>query len=522
MQVFVGQKNTRFKQLLEKLVTEKFASQLAAHSAELWGADAATEASMRLGWLDFSHRADELLASAALLRSELNKEHINNIVLCGMGGSSLAPELISEWCNVPFTVLDSTHPEQVSHLTDKDLTQTAVIISSKSGTTAETRAHLAAFELAFEKQQLSPAARIILITDPGSALAEYGAAKGYRVFEADPLVGGRFSALTAFGLVPPTLAGAELTPLLIDAENALEICLTDSLTNPALQLAAALLADSSRFVALINSNAVEYQFLGDWIEQLVAESTGKKGQGILPIALNPAVKEFTTANFSYNNSVRIFVPDLPDAELQAHDIAVTGELGAQLIIWMVATAALGYLLQVNPFDQPDVESAKVAARAALSNNNNTITDAVNEFADPIAAANQALNFISLLKTSNIDYVMLQVYGAKNKTTQTALNNLRNKLALQLNIPVAAGFGPRYLHSTGQFHKGGRGTGAFLQFVAVPDEDKVIADGSGNTFGQLLVSQALGDAKVLQQASKVLQLQIADLQQLLQLLVAQLK
>lgn len=489
MEVIFKNPTPAYSKLLAQLVTDCFASNLSAHDATMWGPAATAEAKIRLGWLDFANSANEILISAAELRSSLNAAHVNEIVLCGMGGSSLAPELISEWCNVPFTVLDATHPTQVLEQTTKNLSHTAVVVSSKSGTTAETRAHLAAFEAAFATQGIAAQERIILITDPGSQLEVYGRSQSYQVFLADPNVGGRFSALTAFGLVPPTLAGAELGPLVNDAEAALRTCLQDDAANPALQLAAALLSDPKAFIAAIAANSHEYHFLGDWIEQLVAESTGKDGKGVLPIAVQNNSPEFAADVLEH--VWRIHLPEKPDHELAANEIAVVGDVGAQLVVWMVATAAIGYLLRLNPFDQPDVESAKVAARSALAESS------ANSIAAPLdAAAVTALGAQLPTLTANADYLMVQVFGPRTALSMTALAALRNQLATTLGIPVAANFGPRYLHSTGQFHKGGRGTGAFLQILVLPAADCDIPDGTGNTFWQLVRSQAAGDAAVL--------------------------
>lgn len=489
MEIVFNNPTPAYSALLSQLIADRFASKLAAHDATLWGPDATAEAAVRLGWLDFATPANEILISAAELRGHLNAAHVNEIVLCGMGGSSLAPELISEWCNVPFTVLDATHPAQVLEQTAKNLSHTAVVVSSKSGTTAETRAHLAAFEAAFASQGIPAQERIILITDPGSELEAYGNAQGYRVFLADPHVGGRFSALTAFGLVPPTLAGAELGPLVNDAEAALRSCLQDDAANPALQLAAALLSEPDVFIAAVAANSHEYYFLGDWIEQLVAESTGKDGKGVLPIAVQDDSPEFTSAVLE--QVWRIHLPEKPDRELAANEIAVVGDVGEQLVVWMVATAAIGYLLSLNPFDQPDVESAKVAARAALAESSANPAAAAAEVCDVTAIAAKVPALIA-----NADYLMVQVFGPRTDFSMATLAALRNHLTTALGIPVAANFGPRYLHSTGQFHKGGRGTGAFLQVLVQPAADCEIPDGSGNTFWQLVRSQAAGDAAVL--------------------------
>lgn len=485
---------------LETLLESSFASRLAQRDATCWGERAAAEAAIRLGWLDFAASANQIIQEAAQLRSALGADQINEIVLCGMGGSSLGAELIAEYSNVPLTLLDSTHPDQIREIVQKDLRHAAAVFSSKSGTTAETRAHLSIYEQAFSEQGFDLQQRIIVITDPGSELEHYATAQGYRVFLADPNVGGRFSALTAFGLVPPVLAGAELNTLLTDAEDFLPKLLLDSADNPALQLAAALLADPQRVFFTIQAQNIEFNYLGYWIEQLVAESTGKANSGLLPIALISQSTDTPHATIT-----TVLVGDTP-AEHKA-DICVNFELGEQLVLWMVATAALGFLLHVDPFNQPDVEQAKQSARELLSQNAATATQ-LPEYTEPAQMLAEQLQQADA-------YLVVQLYAPQTLSNLNIAAQLRNRLEAQYQVPVACVFGPRYLHSTGQFHKGGAGSGVFLQILLTPRTDLAIPDGSGNTFNCFIQAQMLGDAAALRAAGKtVFSAQIKELAQLL--------
>ncbi len=368
-----------YEQAMQRLLEGEFASQLAQKNSELWGEEGAAESAIRLGWLDFSSEADALIAAAAEHRALLNSRGVNRIVLCGMGGSSLAPEVISEYCNVDLTVLDSSHPEQVAGVIGSDLSHTAVVVSSKSGSTIETLSHLRSFEKAFTAAGLNPDERIIIITDPGSPLAVESEKQGRRVYLADPTVGGRFSALTAFGLVPPTLAAAELAPIVSDAAAVLPLLLTDSIDNPALRLAARLYAElPQKMFPIIIPSEPDLQGFGDWVEQLVAESTGKHGKGVLPISAS--LDCFETGDEIPPTVLRLFINELPQ-RLAASDVYMNAPLGKLFMLWFVATSALCYLLEVCPFDQPDVESAKAAAKEIMTVTGDTATASLKSLSD---------------------------------------------------------------------------------------------------------------------------------------------
>jgi glucose-6-phosphate isomerase len=419
-----------------------------------------------------------------------------------MGGSSLAPEVITRTAGVELTVLDSTAPGEVLAALDSGLERTALIVSSKSGSTVETDSQRRAFEAAFRDLGIDPAERIVVVTDPGSPLEESALSAGYRVFTADPAVGGRYSALTAFGLVPSGLAGADVAELLDEAEAVLLEVAIDSPSNPALVLAAAIAATAPRCDKLgLISDGTHIQGLPAWIEQLVAESTGKGGTGILPVVLLPVSPEAdsTPADLQL---VRL-VGDVDDAPHHHLDeVLVSGTLGAQLVVWEYAVAVAGRLLGINPFDQPDVESAKAAARALLDDRPEpaapafTVDGVEVRVSDPALAVSGTIAGVldALWARLPADgYVSVQAYV--NRLGIPQLEGLREMIAADCGRPATFGWGPRFLHSTGQYHKGGPAQGVFLQITERTNVDLEIP-GRPFTFGQLIEAQADGDAKVL--------------------------
>ena len=357
---------------LPGLVGDLVASGLTAGDSSLWGPDAEAEASRRLGWLEAVTVSLPLVPQIVALREELVAKGLTRIVLAGMGGSSLAPEVIAQTAGVPLVILDSTSPGQVLAALDGDpeaggLERTVLVVASKSGSTVETDSAKRAFEAAFRDLGIDPTERIIVVTDPGSPLDESARADGYRVFNADPSVGGRYSALTAFGLVPAGLAGADIQELLAEADATLLEVAIDSPENPALVLAAAIAGGEPRRdkLALI-SDGTHIVGLPDWIEQLIAESTGKNGTGILPVVMLPVSPELESTPADLQ--VLRLVDEANEFHLFEHhqgEILVSGSLGAQFVVWEYATAIAGRMLGINPFDQPDVESAKEATRGLL-------------------------------------------------------------------------------------------------------------------------------------------------------------
>ncbi len=494
---------------LPALVDSLVASGITAGDADLWGPDAADEASRRLGWVQAVSVSRPLVPEIEALRADLHSRGITRVVLAGMGGSSLAPEVIAATSGVPLVVLDSTSPGQVLAAIDGDAegggpAETVLVVSSKSGSTVETDSARRAFEAAWTDLGIDPAERIVVVTDPGSPLEESARAAGYRVFTADPTVGGRYSALTAFGLVPAGLAGVDLTELLDEAEATLLEVAIDDHRNPALVLAAAIAGGSPRRDKLgLVSDGTHIVGLPDWIEQLVAESTGKNGTGILPVVLLPVSPEVeqTPADLQIVRLVDDAV-HFRILEQYPDEVLVSGSLGAQLIVWEYATAIAGRLLAINPFDQPDVESAKDATRGLLEQRPAPTPPAFTadgvevRVSDPALAASGTLaGVLDALwgQLGSDGYVAIQAYVDRLAVPQLA--GLRELVAADTGRPTTFGWGPRFLHSTGQYHKGGPATGVFLQILEGGDVDLEIP-GRPFTFGQLIAAQAAGDAAVL--------------------------
>ncbi|MGO3146863.1 MAG: glucose-6-phosphate isomerase [Leucobacter sp.] len=473
-----------FAKQLELLVSGCFASRLFAKDTTLWGTEAAVEAGVRLGWTDFEDAAASIIAEAEALRAVFAAEGVDQYVLCGMGGSSLAPMVIAP----SLRVLDSTHPDSVRRALSGDLSRTAVVVSSKSGATIETLSHRVAFEEAFALQGIDATQRIVVVTDPGSALERLANESGMRCLHADPHTGGRFSALTAFGLVPAVLAGADGAALVEDASAVRQLLSEDSPSNPALVLAAIIAAAlPQQFVLELHSDTTLPGTLGMWIEQLIAESTGKSGKGILPIA-----HPYGTEGAAHYSEVAERVQLTTKSVAAESGITVSGTLGEQFLLWEVATAALGALLAVDPFTQPDVESAKVAARQMIGapEIHSDLTPTVEEVVSSLVSAAPVHS-----------YLAIQAYvDSKDESVAPLLESLRSKLLDELHLPVALGIGPRYLHSTGQLHKGGPVGGMFLQLIDTGAVDQSIP-GEDGSFGELMLAQAQGDANVLRERGR---------------------
>lgn len=497
------------EQTLPGLVASLVASGITAGDADLWGPEAAPEAARRLGWVDAVTVSRPLVPEIEALRADLHARGITRVVLAGMGGSSLAPEVIAATAGVPLVILDSTAPGQVLAAIDGDaesggLAQTVLVVSSKSGSTVETDSARRAFEAAWSDLGIDPVERIVVVTDPGSPLDASAREAGYRVFNADPNVGGRYSALTAFGLVPAGLAGADIAELLDEAEATLLEVAIDDPRNPALVLAAAIAGGSPRRDKLgLVTDGTHLVGLPDWIEQLVAESTGKNGTGILPVVLLPVSPEVdeTPADLQI---VRLVDDAVHFRLLEQHpdEVLLSGSLGAQLVVWEYATAIAGRVLGINPFDQPDVESAKQAARGLLDARPKIGAPAFTEGDVEVRVSDAALaaggtvaGVLDALwaRLGPTGYVAIQAYVDRVAVPQLA--GLRELVAADSGRPTTFGWGPRFLHSTGQYHKGGPADGVFLQILGSGDVDLEIP-GRPFTFGQLIAAQAAGDAEVL--------------------------
>jgi hypothetical protein len=462
--------------------------------ATLWGPEATSEASIRLGWTRNPREMLTVIDELESLRSDLASQGVSRVILCGMGGSSLAPEVMAKRDHVPLEIVDSTHPDQIARSLHSDLSDAVVVVASKSGTTVETATARAAFSAAFSEAGIDPIERVIIVSDPDSPLHLEASAAGHRVFLADPEVGGRFSALTAFGLVPSTLAGVDARSVIEEASAVWRALQENSEQNPAVALASAL-SDPDRDIAVLIADEESLPGLGDWVEQLVAESTGKDGKGVLPVVAGPNAPE---ATLELDDVVTVSLsPGLPDS-----DVSLAAPLGAQFLLWEYATAFAGVLLELNPFDQPDVESAKVAARSLLDAKPDqtppgSIVESFSFWTSPglpdsIASTKEAWAAVRDA-VSPSGYLAVQLYCDRLAHGDT--EGLRAALVERLKRPVTIGFGPRFLHSTGQFHKGGTPDGVFVQVLSKP-RAAIDIPGYPFDFATLMTAQAAGDRSVL--------------------------
>ena len=502
--------------VVPQLVSDGVGGRITSQDPTLWGPEAESESTRRLGWTEAVAISRALVDDIEALRDDLAAKGVHRVVLCGMGGSSLAPEVITRTYGVQLHILDSTDPGQVAAAVGERLASTAVVVSSKSGSTLETDSQKRAFEAAFTAAGIDPVERIVVVTDPGSPLDVAARAAGYRVFNADPNVGGRYSALTAFGLVPSGLAGVDIAQLLDEAESAsLELALDDD-DNPGLVLGAILAGTRPlRDKIGIVSDGTHIVGFGEWAEQLIAESTGKQGTGLLPVVLETDAPELAL-DLPDLQVIRLVKDARATHEVNPGEVEVAGTLGAQILVWEYATAVAGRLLGINPFDQPDVESAKVAARALIDD---LTPPAPPVFTDGgigvtahgvdlagLGTVEGALDALLALVPAD-GYVAVQAY--LDRLAHPGLEELRAAIAARTGRPTTFGWGPRFLHSTGQFHKGGPAYGVFLQILGA-DAPDVEIPGRPFTFGQLLTAQAGGDASVLAEHDRpVLTLTLGD-------------
>ncbi|GGL16160.1 glucose-6-phosphate isomerase [Planomonospora parontospora] len=490
------------------LVADGVHERLAAGDAALWGEEARAEAAVRLGWLTLPLTSRELLPEIGILVERARAQSLDHVVLAGMGGSSLAPEVICATADVPLTVLDTTDPAQVRRALADRLERTIVVVASKSGGTVETDSHRRIYEQAFRDAGIDPAERIVVVTDPGSPLEQAAIEAGYPVILADPNVGGRYSALSAFGLVPSALAGADVLKLLDDAA-AVQPLLAQAQGNPGLELGAALgaAALAGRDKLVLEDSMSEINSLPDWIEQLVAESTGKSGKGILPVVgADPTdAGDELVAGIDSDGSV-----------------TVAGPLGAQFLVWEYATAVAGRVLGIDPFNQPNVTESKentnrLLAAGELPAGAPALVDGpVEVYGEGLEDAKDLSEvFTRLLQDIPDDdgYLAVMAYLDREAAFDAPVAEdasfeamtdawsaadpatLRGLLAVRTDRPVTFGWGPRFLHSTGQYHKGGPQNGVFLQITGAVEADLEVP-GKPYTLGRLQMAQALGDQDAL--------------------------
>ena len=478
--------------------------------------DDPTEISDRLGWLAVTDTMRNRIPELEAFAAEVRGAGYQHVVLLGMGGSSLGPEVLrrafGSAAGYPeLVVLDSTVPAWVQAVTDAiDPARTLFLVSSKSGSTIEPNTFYAHFGrlVADALGEETAGANFVAITDPGTALEKLARERGFRrAFLNPPDIGGRYSVLSYFGLVPAALMGLDLNRLLDRADAMREyVSVLPAKANPGAWLGAVMstLSQQGRDkLTLIPSPSIAG--FGLWVEQLLAESLGKQGAGIVPITASSSY-----GSFDNRGSDRFFVylrmqDDANDAfDARVNGLAAAGhpvvrlelsdvyDLGAEFYRWEFATAAAGSLLGVHPFDQPDVQGAK------------DMTDRVLDHyqasgAPPALESASSLGDL-LAQARPGDYLAIMAYLFDTPEVSAVLDLVRERIAERYGIAASVGFGPRYLHSTGQLHKGGPGSGLFLQLTADHLTDVPIP-GRPYTFGTLADAQAAGDLQALQELGR---------------------
>ncbi len=522
----LGPYETRVVERLRSWQAADFVRRLRGRDPMLWFPGPVPEIVDRLGWLELPVRMrlfrEDLRAFAEAIRAEGTR----HVVLLGMGGSSLAPEVFQHtFGNAPghpeLIVLDGTHPAAVSAVEARlTLAKTLFVVSSKSGTTTETLALFRYFWHRVQSETASPGRHFVAITDPGTPFEQTARARGFRrVFLGPPDVGGRYSALSVFGLLPAALIGVDVDELLDRAQAMAAACLAEGSEpeNPGLVLGAVLgeLARAGRDKVTFFTSPILRAF-PTWLEQLIAESTGKDGRGIVPV-----VDEPPGAPHVYGSD-RLFVYlDLAgdqdaDAEHQVAALEAAGhpvlrihldrmaDLGGELFRWEVAVAAACAVLGVHPFDQPDVQRTKELTQQAVQRPMRYPIEAPSVF-EPAVWRKAFRDWLDQVRPG--DYVALQAFLAPTSETTAALQDIRRRLRDRLRVATTLGYGPRFLHSTGQLHKGGPATGLFLQLIDDPSEDRPVPE-TNLTFGRLLRAQADGDYQALvERGRRVLRLHL---------------
>ena len=464
-----------------------------------------TELADRLGWLEVAKGLRKAVHELQAFAAEVADAGYRHVLLLGMGGSSLGPEVIRDAYGVApgrldLVVLDSTDPRQIRETeANLDLARTLVVVASKSGTTIETTSHLDYFW-----RRIGKGEQFVAITDPGTQLEALGTARGFRrVFTNRPDIGGRYSVLSHFGMVPAALLGAPIRQLLDDALAMAEACGPGVAVrdNPGAMLGVTLgeaaLSGLDKCTLVLPA---EFALLGTWIEQLVAESTGKEGRGILPVEREPLGPPE-----AYGHD-RIFVAYEDSAELAALEAAghpvgrfESAGLGGEFFRWEFATAVAGVVLGVQPFDQPNVQEAKDAAGRILAGN------------VPEVAPLTLTEVLGRIEPG--DYIAINAFISRNDEHSGRLQAVRLALRDRFRVAVTVGFGPRFLHSTGQLHKGGPPSGAFIEVLENrATRNDVQIPGRSYTFGELLDAQSLGDlAALLGRGRRACRVTLAELE-----------
>ncbi|MBI4432666.1 MAG: glucose-6-phosphate isomerase [Candidatus Omnitrophica bacterium] len=479
---------------MEKSSKMRFAERLWAKDPSLWKKNSAEQSEIRsrLGWLDAPGAMRPVVPDLLQFAQSIRQEGFTHVMLLGMGGSSLAPEVFQNIFGgregfPTLLILDSTDPGWILELEGRvSLEKCLFIVSSKSGGTIELQSLYKYFFEKIKALRADPGKQFVAITDPGTVLARLAQEGGFRkTFLAPADVGGRFSALTVFGLLPAALIGVDIEKILAGASQ------VDKEAAVKLGVAMAVLAEEGRdkLTLLLPKN---HESFGDWVEQLVAESTGKEGMGIVPV-----VREELGSPEEYGQD-RFFVSYLPKSQTAAlkkadhpiFNLAWDDDhgLGMEFFRWEIATAAASALLKINAFDQPDVQSAKDRTGALLKR---------VEAGERLEIPKPERSLEAFWEEAEEgDYVALLAFLPGNESVQKKLSQLALAIRKKTKNAVTVGVGPRYLHSTGQLHKGGPNKALFLLITTEPSADLPVP-GEKYTFAQLELAQALGDLEALE-------------------------
>lgn len=464
----------------------------------------------RLGWLELPERMMDRIKGIETFTQEVKEENFTDLILIGMGGSSLAPEVVQKiFKDAPgfpkLTVCDSTHPQAVEQIRKRlDLKATLFLVSSKSGTTLETMSLFHFFWAEVEKEDAEPGKHFVAVTDYGTPLMREAQKKGFRkIFNPYSDVGGRFSAFTEFGLVPASLIGVDIKKLLDQDRN-----------DPGLFLGAALGAVGEKRDKLYFMTSKSLEAFPDWIEQLVAESLGKDGKGIIPVIDEPRIDKGLHAKnrfyiFFYLDDeykeVKKYIEKTKQKEIPCIEIRLQDkyDLGKEMFNWEIGVAAAGSYLDIHPFNQPDVQAAKDFAKEAMKN----ISQGKRDFKEDVQTFSiedeDSLKKAVLKELSGVkkgDYAAVQVYLAPFEKVKQKIQKIRKEIQKKRGIATTMGYGPRFLHSTGQLHKGGPDKGIFLQIVDSPQTD-IKVPGKDYSFGSIIKAQSVGDFQALQQKNR---------------------
>ncbi len=494
---------------LDQAIENRLASRIWQKDPSVWSNDPNAQKIIqnRLGWLGVPEWSLENLKEINSFAKSVHKDGIAHVVILGMGGSSLCVEVLRDTFgpkhgHPELLVLDSTHPDQILDVERScDFQKTLFIVASKSGTTLEPECYLEYFWNRLEGLGPDRGSRFAAITDPGTLLEKLAHDREFRhVFSNPPDIGGRYSALSYFGMVPAALAGIDIEEMLSRASSEAALSRSEEERNSSLAFGIFLghAAEHGRDKLTIVT-PLELRSFGYWAEQLLAESTGKEGKGILPIegegqqAMLEENEHRVYAHLTFGDEVLSDEERSHPDHIELH-LVDRLDIGAQFFRWEFATAISGRMLGINPFDEPNVAESKAKTNEVLANYNVTQT----LVADPGFGLSPNKLKLDQFLSSNVQsdgYIAIMAYLDRDEKSKAALVALRDSLSLKYHVPVTVGFGPRFLHSTGQFHKGGPATGTFIQLVDTPHEDLSIP-GKPFTFGTLIRAQAIGDFETL--------------------------